>query len=366
MSNNICIFLHQGVGDCVMTLPTLSRISNKGNHNKRKIYVVVKSTIEAEVVKLSSLDVEKFFFVGSKSRWQRFLNLVWASVLLRFKGVDVLIAPIMSGNLFNYIVLRIISACEVFVPGEKYISQFSRPNELTEYGLKSPHYSIYIANFFHLSGLIDAESLDEIVQLNSVSDVEMEKIFSKVFRSVAIGPGCGVSETNKVPSDSWFVSLAVKISKIDSIDRVLLYGGESDRRLLEMMSLAFSNFKIKTDILINININTLISELKCVDVIISGTTGPGHLAGISETPMIVLSEPTNPRESAPFSKYVKNIRAGLKCSPCYRRGFPNGCGFRCCDLISHNDIINIITNKRTEKKINIKSLLTKQSISLKL
>lgn len=362
--SSICIFLHQGMGDCVMALPSLERFENKSNHKDKKIFVVVKSKLEADVIKLSNLNIEKFFFISSANKYQRFLNILKVSFSLRFEGIDTLVAPIISGNLFNYVALCIISASRTFVPKEKYISKLSYSDRLSEYGINSPHYSIYMAEFFYRADLISASSLEEISRLNTSSNFESENIFLKKFKSISIGPGCGVNETNKVPSNEWFVSLSRKINNISNIEKIILYGGGSDGRLLKLMLLAFT--KIKVEVLVNADINTLISKLKHTDLIISGTTGPGHVAGLSGTPMIILSESTNPRESAPYVKNIVNIRAGLKCSPCYRRGFLNGCGFRCADLISHDDIINVITHKKNNKEIDNDILITKKSIFLKI
>jgi len=366
MSNkNVCIFLHQGMGDCVMALPSLNRLKDESNYKDKKFFVVVKSKLEADIIKLSKLKVERFFFIKSTNKYRRFLNILKVSFFLRFKGIDVLIAPIISGNLFNYLALRIISASRIFVPKERYISKLSYSDKLSEYGENSPHYSIYMANFFYYANLINSTSLNEIVKLNiNSTSFKDRNVFLKNFKSISIGPGCGINETNKIPSNEWFVSLSKKINNISSVEKITLYGGESDRKLLDLMLLAFT--KTKVEILINTNVSTLISKLKRTDLIISGTTGPGHLGGLSGVPMIILSESTNPRESAPYVREVVNVRAGLKCSPCYRRGFPNGCGFRCVDLISHYDIIKIITHKKSKKEFDNGILITKKSNSLRV
>ena len=130
------------------------------------------------------------------------------------------------------------------------------------------------------------------------------------------------------------------------------------------MSFALTDKCVK--VLVNSKIENLIHELKKVEAIISGTTGPGHLAGVSGRPLIILSESTNPRESAPYVSDIVNIRANLKCSPCYRRGMPNGCGFRCADLISHEDVLDVLKNNKFARISDVRLLTTKDSNYLEL
>jgi 3-deoxy-D-manno-octulosonic-acid transferase/heptosyltransferase-1 len=55
------------------------------------------------------------------------------------------------------------------------------------------------------------------------------------------------------------------------------------------------------------------------DFVISTDTGPMHLAAAVGTPVVALFGPTAPWRTGPFGSDHQIIRAGLECSPCFKR-----------------------------------------------
>ena len=104
-------------------------------------------------------------------------------------------------------------------------------------------------------------------------------------------------------------------------------------------------------------------KLKGSDLIISGDSGPGHLAGLSGKPLIILSEAINPAMSTPYNNNIVIVRAGLKCSPCYRSGFSQGCKIlRCNDLIKYSDVLRAIDRIKKNKYDKVPFIEVKNSI----
>jgi len=69
---------------------------------------------------------------------------------------------------------------------------------------------------------------------------------------------------------------------------------------------------------------------RCV-VVISTDTGPMHIAAAMDSPVIVaLFGPTCPLRTGPYGEKHRVIRAGLECSPCFKK--------RCDDMSCMKEI----------------------------
>jgi ADP-heptose:LPS heptosyltransferase len=362
MKNNfrspcLVLVMHQGLGDCIMSMPAYINIKENID-----IVLVVKSKLEEQVFRLHPKKITNVYYVGAKSRWMRFLKMILASIMIRIKLRNkILIAPILSGRFLNYLFL-VIAGGESYVPNESLIGSVSIA-KIPQYDRQKLHYVDYIKSFFYCANLIDDRKEAESSIFNFHKNILPGLGFKNKksgFLSIAIGPGCGIEEFNKIPSAEWFVGLVRSISVAYPNFKLLLYGGSSDKQKLELIRSALPSNSTK--ILLNMPIKDLLVELRSYDVIIAGTTGPGHLASLTGKPLVILSEMTNPTESGPYSPFVNNVRASLACSPCYRRGFPNGCEqINCTNLLSYQSVIAAIDNALKGVFIELTPLKTKVS-----
>ncbi len=71
----------------------------------------------------------------------------------------------------------------------------------------------------------------------------------------------------------------------------------------------------------------LAALLERCDLVISGDSGPLHMAGAVGTPVIALHGPTDPALSGPVGKDATVLRLGLWCSPCYDASYWAECRF---------------------------------------
>jgi heptosyltransferase-1 len=66
-------------------------------------------------------------------------------------------------------------------------------------------------------------------------------------------------------------------------------------------------------------LRSLAALFEKADVLVSTDTGPMHLSAAVGTPVVALLGPTAPWRTGPFGSGHQIIRAGIKCSPCYKR-----------------------------------------------
>jgi len=76
------------------------------------------------------------------------------------------------------------------------------------------------------------------------------------------------------------------------------------------------------------------------DLFITTDTGPMHLAAAAGCKVVALFGPTAPWRTGPYGPGNVVVRAGIDCSPCYRRECD--IGMRCMKEISVDDVLEKI------------------------
>lgn len=325
---NIIIFAHQGLGDCIMMLPALSKFISEDND-----YIIYcKSRYESTVFDLLKKSNIKFEYRHKKvGSIHDAFKLLFFSIKQRIKGVDKIYAPMLPGNIFYYFILKIIKALDTYVTNENYFSSFDIL--LPAYWNYEGHYVKYFNDFFNI---VDNETTTIYRSINTImtTDSTSENI-------IGIGPGSGITELNKIPSLEWYIELVKQLRQnFKNIKFIYYGGGKYDEKLINILEKMYPEI---SKCLLNMKIEDLITELSACKLIISGTTGPGHLASLTTKPLIILANSTNVFESAPYSdkiSFITNYNV-FKCAPCYRRNFNNGCGeLKCLNTLSHEEVIN--------------------------
>lgn len=75
------------------------------------------------------------------------------------------------------------------------------------------------------------------------------------------------------------------------------------------------------------SVEQLAALLAACDLVISGDSGPLHMAGAVGTPVVAIHGPTDPTLSGPAGKDATVLRLGLFCSPCYDASLWAECRF---------------------------------------
>ncbi|MGZ6391773.1 MAG: glycosyltransferase family 9 protein, partial [Ktedonobacterales bacterium] len=114
------------------------------------------------------------------------------------------------------------------------------------------------------------------------------------------------------------------VNELDAL--VLLTGAPNEAPLAQVAMRASTSGK-----LVNLTGKTTIPELIALiaasDVVVSGDSGPMHIACAVGTPVVALHGPTDPGLSGPTAPDAIVLRRALWCSPCYDASATAECRF---------------------------------------
>ena len=117
---------------------------------------------------------------------------------------------------------------------------------------------------------------------------------------------------------------------------VILTGGPGDAactaRIRSMMHQEAVDWAGKT------TLRELAALASLADLFITTDTGPMHLAAAAGARVVALFGPTAPWRTGPYGKENVTVRAGIDCSPCFRRTCENA--LRCMEAITVEDLLS--------------------------
>lgn len=102
---------------------------------------------------------------------------------------------------------------------------------------------------------------------------------------------------------------------------IVLTGGPEDRQLVDWVRQAIPD-GLAIDASRASGLLTVAALLQRSDLLITGDTGPMHLAAAIGTPIVAVFGPSDPRRYAPRGKHDRVIRVDLPCAPCNRIRLP--------------------------------------------
>lgn len=138
---------------------------------------------------------------------------------------------------------------------------------------------------------------------------------------------CHVSATNgqskRWPVPYWAVLLDRLIREEGAV--VLLTGASADGPLVDLIRARMCEQAV------NLVGQTTLAQLAAVltraDVLISGDSGPMHIASALGTPLVAIHGPTDPALSGPLGPRAVILRSPIWCSPCYQARETADCRF---------------------------------------
>ena len=102
------------------------------------------------------------------------------------------------------------------------------------------------------------------------------------------------------------------------------------------------------------SLRELASLISVCDVLLTNDSGPMHIAGAFQTPVVALFGSTNSIVTGPW-KNGKVIQKHVECSPCYRRTCP--IDFRCMKRIEVDEVVlaikHALNNSDPKSKLHI-------------
>ena len=103
---------------------------------------------------------------------------------------------------------------------------------------------------------------------------------------------------------------------------IVLTGSDGDRPIVKQVRRAIPEGLPVVDVTGVLDVPALAALLGRMDLLVTGDTGPMHLAAAMATPIVALFGPSDPRRYGPNIPESRVIRVSLPCSPCGRVRLP--------------------------------------------
>jgi ADP-heptose:LPS heptosyltransferase len=102
---------------------------------------------------------------------------------------------------------------------------------------------------------------------------------------------------------------------------IVLSGAAGDRAMVERVKSALPGNKV-IDVAGQVDLLTLAGLIERLDLLVTGDTGPMHLAVAVGTPVVAVFGPSDPARYEPRGQLDRVVRVDLPCSPCNRIRLP--------------------------------------------
>ena len=96
---------------------------------------------------------------------------------------------------------------------------------------------------------------------------------------------------------------------------IVLTGGEADAALVGTVARAIADVP-HVSVVGHLSIPELGALIGALDLFVTGDTGPMHIAGAVETPVVALFGPSDPARYGPRARHERIVRVQIPCSPC--------------------------------------------------
>jgi heptosyltransferase-2 len=148
----------------------------------------------------------------------------------------------------------------------------------------------------------------------------------------------GASNRIKCWSTASFAALADRlINELDA--KILIIGGNEERDLAD--SICAATYKPPLDLVGKLSLTQLGAVLKRCKVLVSGDTGPMHLATAVKTPVVALFGAIDPRRTGPVGKGHRVIQhKEVECVPCNAKTCRNTINLECMDKITVDEVFS--------------------------
>ena len=134
----------------------------------------------------------------------------------------------------------------------------------------------------------------------------------------AAGPLIGVHVSGGRESKQWHLDRFADVARALARERgatIVLTGSAGDRSLVERVRSQLDGVHV-IDVTGQLDLPELAAVLSSLDLLVTGDTGPMHLASAMDTPLVALFGPSDPARYGPSSSRQKVLRVQLPCSPC--------------------------------------------------
>lgn len=177
----------------------------------------------------------------------------------------------------------------------------------------------------------DRAAVDEFLAIHRVRP-QLERL-------VVLNPHCRKA-ANRWPADRFRALTGRLLARPGT--RVALIGGQVARELCDSIAGPWHGRVLRADG--QFSLLGTAELLGRADLLVTGDTGPMHLAAAMDTPIVALFGPANPVRTGPFAPNAIVLNKQLSCAPCFaREACPLGHVVPAClDEISIHDVLAAI------------------------
>lgn len=185
---------------------------------------------------------------------------------------------------------------------------------------------------------VDAKARQEIEQLLDAEDVQPGKPL------IACHVSSNNGQSKRWPIPYW-ATLLDRLMREEGA-QIILTGAPDDLPLIEKVTNQMREHPI--NLAGKTSLAQLAALLQRADLLISGDSGPMHIAAAVGTPLIAIHGPTDPALSGPVSPEATVLRSHIWCSPCYNALSTADCRFyttQCMKNVTPTLVFETVRNK---------------------
>ena len=212
--------------------------------------------------------------------------------------------------------------------GEAYPFFMTDPVEGKRYRVRQ-HEVDYIAGLARAAGgTIEGEQREPKLMVSEQARAEVKELLASYGVQegdllIAAHAGATNGLAKRWPIPHWAKLADLLIEELGAT--VVLTGAASDA---EIVAAVVSRMrKQPLNLVGKTNVPQLAALLERCALVISGDSGPLHIAGAVGTPVVAIHGPTDPGLSGPVGKEGTVLRLGIWCSPCYDASYWAECRF---------------------------------------
>jgi len=313
--DNILIIKPGAIGDLLQLTPVIRAL--KSRFPQAGISLLVGSPSTAELFKYNAHVRETLVFdkAGAHKSFRALLQL-WR--LLRVKKYD-LVVNFQRSNLKTWFLASAAFPCRVLV--------YHKARTRTVHAVVN-----YLETVAPLG--IEAAKLDLELTLSAGERSFAAKAVSSLGSAgrplIALNPGAS-HPVNRWATDRFAALSDMLAQKLDA--RVILIGGKEDVHLAD--EIAAKSGSKPLNMAGRANLLQLGALLEQCDVVVSGDTGPMHIAAAVGTRVVALFGAADPARTGPVGGGHRIIQAAdVPCVPCRSRSCSNGTFLECMEKIS--------------------------------
>jgi len=164
----------------------------------------------------------------------------------------------------------------------------------------------------------DREVLPDVPPVVLAPDDQAAAAADALLRDAAGRRLIGVHVSGGRQSKQWHLDRFAAVGRALAADgrtALVLTGGESDRAMVDEVRQALAGQPV-IDAAGVLGLPATAALLARLDVLITGDSGPMHLAAAMGTPVVALFGPSNPARYGPLVRRQRVVRVQLPCSPC--------------------------------------------------